>query len=233
MNWRRLVVGVDFSEASLAAVRWMATEFAPDAEVILAHVESAPRIPSYLPRELVPSPDGRIAVPSAVYGGLRGLADLVGAGRSRVRLRAGEPADALIQVAREVQADLVCVGRGRRRRGGARFGATTSQRVLSRNRLPTLIVPPVRLAAPTRVLVAIDERAGGRRVLEAARRNSRSAFPVGSTARMVAWAAPCPTLLVPTEAVVLTPSTRGGRSVASLHALSTSNSILPRGDLAS
>ena len=338
MNWRRIVVGVDFSEASLAAVRWVATEFAPDAEVILVHVESAPRIPSWLPGEFEPSPDGRIAVPSAVYGGLRGLADLVGAGRSRVRLRAGEPADALIQVAREVQADLVCVGRGRRRRGGARFGATTSQRVLSRNRLPTLIVPPVRLAAPTRVLVAIDERAGGRRVLEAARRigdaheahvaavhviekelldlviahepfksrrgsqrygpegagawlrerardwvvaemqetgagrhgaslvvqigdagpqiirhaqetiadvivlgggagrgNSRSAFPVGSTARMVAWAAPCPTLLVPTEAVVLTPSTRGGRSVASLHGLSTStsNSTLPGGDLAS
>ena len=338
MNWRRIVVGVDFSDASLAAARWVATEFAPDAEVILVHVESTPRIPSWLPNEFAPSPDERVTVPSTVYGGLRGLADIIGARRSRVRLRSGAPADALIQVAIEVEADLVCVGRGRRRRGSARFGATTSQRVLSRNRLSTLIVPSVGPAAPTRVLAAIDEQPGIRRVLEAAirigdaheahvaavhviekelldlviaqppfharpdsaryspegagawlggrardwvvaelqetgagrhgtslsvqigdagpqiirharetnadvivlgrggaagRGSSRGAFAVGSTARMVAWAAPCPTLLVPAESLSLTPSTRGGRRASSLKGLASSNSMPPGGNLAS
>jgi nucleotide-binding universal stress UspA family protein len=168
VSWRRVVVGVDFSEASLAAARWVASDFAPDAEIVLVHVVATPALPSYVPTELRPSSDGLIAVPPALYGGLRGLADLIRKGRCRVRLPAGRPAEALVQTAQDVGADLICVGRGRRRRGGARFGATTSQRVLARSHLPTLIVPPVRLTVPSLVLAAVDDRTGGRRVFDVA-----------------------------------------------------------------
>lgn len=170
MTWRRIIVGVDFSEASLAAARWIATDFAPDAELILVNVVPTPDVPAYLPSELSPSSDGDgSAIPSAIHGGLRGLAELIRAGRVRVRVSNGSPADALVRVATQCRADLICVGRGRRRRGSARFGATTSQRLLARNRLPTLIVPAARLTAPSRVIAAVDDRHNGRRVLDVGR----------------------------------------------------------------
>ena len=51
------------------------------------------------------------------YGGLRGLAELIGARRTSIHMTAGDPADALARTAVELDADLICVGRGKRRRG--------------------------------------------------------------------------------------------------------------------
>ena len=342
MTWRQIVVGVDFSEASLAAARWVATDFAPETDLMLVHVVAAPDVPSYVPSELAPWSVDDPAVPSAIYGGLRGLADLIRASRIRVRVMVGHPADALVRVAAEVGADLVCVGRGRRRRGSARFGATTSQRLLARSHVPTLIVPPTRLGAPSLVLAAVDDRTGGRRVLEVARRISDAheahvdavhvieselleyvaaqepfqaepnaqpygawaspagagawlraraqdwvvaemhdmavgghgasavvqsgdagaqvirharhtkadlivigrggrvgqgtayaSLPVGSTARMVAWAAPCPVVVSPLEPALLQRSTFRGRQSSSRRNSSSSGTVVSGGNLAS
>jgi nucleotide-binding universal stress UspA family protein len=63
---------------------------------------------------------------------------------------------------------MICVGRGRQRRGSARFGGTTSQRLLARSHLPTLITPAGPLAAPSVVLAAVTEGAGTRRMLAVA-----------------------------------------------------------------
>ena len=168
MHFHRIVVGVDFTEASLAAVHWVATHFAPDAEIVLAHVIAEPRVPSFLRSHLPPAREVTEAVAPALFGGLRGLSEMIGKDRARVEVVSGNAAEGLAQVADRVGADLVCVGRGRRRRGSARFGATTAQRLLSRTRIPTLVVPAVRLKSPERIVVAIDERPGDRHVLEVA-----------------------------------------------------------------
>jgi nucleotide-binding universal stress UspA family protein len=168
MRFSRIVIGIDFTDASLAATGWVAHHLAPEAELVLVHVLPEPRVPSFLRLQLPPTEEIAEGVARTLHGGLRGLADLVAGDRARIDVLAGNPADALAVVAEELGADLVCVGRGRRRRGSARFGATTSARLISRTRVPTLVVPAARPGTPARILAAVDDRPGGRRVFAAA-----------------------------------------------------------------
>jgi hypothetical protein len=86
MSYRRIVVGVDFSTASLDAVRWVAGSFAPHAQLFLAHVVAHPRVPSFLRSQV-----GSDAEPDepTLYPGLAGFAGLAGAGRAEVTVRRG------------------------------------------------------------------------------------------------------------------------------------------------
>jgi nucleotide-binding universal stress UspA family protein len=174
MEFHKVVVGVDFSAASIAAARWAATHLAPRAELVLVHVlpepEAPPFVRPYLPsmlelvEELAPS----------LYGGLRGVAELIDVGRTRLDMRAGVPAAGLARAAADAGADLICLGRTRSRRGSARFGATTAQRLLAGTQLPVLVVPAVgaeaagRAGPPARILAAIDARPSGWRVVHGA-----------------------------------------------------------------
>lgn len=169
MPYQRIVVGVDFSTASLNAVRWVAGKFAPRARIFVVHVVPEARTPGFLRSHLSQLPNGATAEPTQ-YPGLRVFADLAGANGSDVEIVAGAPATELARVARELGADLVCVGRTRKRRGSGRFGATTPQRLLSRTNIPVLIVPDTMRLVPGAVLAAISDGADGREVLRSAGR---------------------------------------------------------------
>lgn len=168
MPFGRIVVGIDFSGASLAAARWVATQLAPRAEIVLVHVLPEPEAAPFVRPHLPPMLDVMSDVVPALYGGLRGVADLTGADRTRIDIYTGAPADALALASAEYEADLVCLGRTRSRRGSARFGATTAQRLLTRTRVPVLVVPATRPAAPPRILAALDGRPAGRAAAEMA-----------------------------------------------------------------
>jgi nucleotide-binding universal stress UspA family protein len=167
MSHRRIVIGVDFSTASLNAVRWMAASFAPRAKFYLTHVVARPRVPSFL-RSLVPDVGEREADEPTLYPGLSGFAGFAGARRAEVSVRAGEPADQLAVLADEVDADLICVGRSHRRRGTGRFGATTPQRLLARTRRSLLLVPDAPSPRQGRILAAVSDGTDGEQVLRAA-----------------------------------------------------------------
>jgi nucleotide-binding universal stress UspA family protein len=165
MQFQKIVVGLDFTDASLAAARWVAT-FAPDAEILLAHVVSEPRVPSYVRSQIPSTFESKASGASAVRGGLRALANLIGSDRVRFDVVAGDPPSALAQFANQERADLLCLGRGRRRRGSARFGGNTAQRLLVRTRVPALVVPALHPRVPIRILAAVDERRGGESVFD-------------------------------------------------------------------
>ena len=165
MPFRRIVVGVDFSVASLNAVRWVASKLAPGAKIFVVHVISEPRIPEFL-RPLLP-PNASDA-DAAVYPGLRALANLAGGDAADVVVARGNPASELARIASEVDADLVCVGRSRRRRGSGRFGATTPQRLLAWTTIPVLILPESARVTPGAVLAAVSDGEDSAEVLRAA-----------------------------------------------------------------
>ena len=168
MRLRTVVIGIDFSDASLRAARWVASHIAPEAELVLVHVVPGPRLPSYV-RSRVPKP-GDMAVngASALSNCLRGIGESLSPGRARVELLSGAPAEALAFVADEIGADLICVGRGSRRHGSARFGATMPLRLLAWTRVPTLVGPGAVLGTPSRLVAGVDERSGGAIVFDVA-----------------------------------------------------------------
>lgn len=151
----RVVIGVDFDEPSLATARWLARHVAPDAELVLVHVLPVPRAPAFLGGQLR-SPDLFVRqVAPAMRGGLQGLASTLGAARTRVEVRVGEPAEQLAAVALEVEADLVCVGHPRPGRRGARSGRNTVERLARRLTVPLLQGAP-EMARPALLLAAVD-----------------------------------------------------------------------------
>jgi nucleotide-binding universal stress UspA family protein len=109
-----------------------------------------------------------------VYQGLRSLADLAGRDRSDVEILTGDPAAGLALAAEEFGADVICVGKSRRRRGSGRFGATTPQRVLSSTPLPVLVVPENAKAQTATVLAAVNDGSEGAHVLQSASRIARA-----------------------------------------------------------
>ena len=161
----KIVVGVDFSDASLAGARWVANHLAPGAELLLVHVVPVPKPPIYLHEHMGPTIDQRSTVVPRLYTALRGFAELLRSDRVRVGIRTGVPWTALARVASEVKADLIGVGRGQKRQGSSRFGATTPQRLLGVSHVPVLVIPQGVVAKPNRVLAAISGRPGGERVI--------------------------------------------------------------------
>lgn len=161
---RRVVVGVDFDEPSLATARWVATQVAPAAELVLVHVLPVPRAPEFLRGSLLPPEPFVEQVAPAMRGGLQGFAGTLGPARVRVEVRVGEPAEQLAAVAAELGADLVCVGHPRARRGAARSGRNTVERLLRRLEVPLL--QGAAAAGPlVRLLAAVDGGSGSDGIL--------------------------------------------------------------------
>jgi nucleotide-binding universal stress UspA family protein len=167
-QFRKIVVGVDFSDASLAGARWVATHLAPQAELLIVHVVAVPNAPMYLREYIGSTIHQRARSAQALYTALRGFAGLLGADRVRIGIRTGVPWSELARVADEVKADLICVGRGQKRQGSSRFGATTPQRLLAISKVPVLVIPQG-VERPGRVLAALSAHAGDERVISVAK----------------------------------------------------------------
>jgi nucleotide-binding universal stress UspA family protein len=169
MQFKKILIGIDFSDASLAGARWVADHLAAKADLVLVHVVSLPRPPIYLHEHIASTIDQRSTLVPRLYTALRGFADLLGHDRVRVGIRTGVPWSAIARVADEVKADLICVGRGNKRQGSSRFGATTPQRLLGVSHVPVLVIPQGVVTKPSRVLAALSGRPGGERVMPVAK----------------------------------------------------------------
>jgi nucleotide-binding universal stress UspA family protein len=170
MFLKRVVLGIDFSDASLGTARWAARHLAPDAELALVHVVPLAPPPGFLRRELPGSDHLLEHARDATRQGLRGLANSIGAVRCITSVRAGEPAEELVHAAAEVEAELIVIGRaGQRARTGRGMG-TTADRLTRRSPLPVLLAARTLRATPHHILAPIDESEVGLEVLRWARR---------------------------------------------------------------
>ena len=154
----RIVIGMDFSASAIEAAAWTARHFAPEAELVFVHAIVIPEIPGFL-RKRMPPPDTLIE--TARLGAeqrMRELAASLGAELILPEIRVGLPAEQIVTVCGEYEADLIVVGPHGERAGGwgARLGATAEQLVRTAP-VPVLLVANARAAAPHRLLVPVND----------------------------------------------------------------------------
>ena len=154
----RIVVGVDFSEVSLAAAQWVVRHLAGDAALTLVHVIEPPPLPTLSPlpsaRKQVAERRLRARIES-LRGALHGLSGVVGGTDTRVEVRVGDPAVQLAAYADLVEADLVVVGGKAVSRATPLHETATTDRLLRHLSRPGLVARNIR-TAPTTVLAALD-----------------------------------------------------------------------------
>jgi len=149
MDLQRIVIGVDFSPASVDATRWAAQNFGRGVELILAHAVTLPE-------------------PTLAEGAtkrLQDLADSMSAERIRSEIREGNAARSLSDIATEVEADILIVGARGERADLDRAIGTTAQHVVRESTIPVLVVARPGGHPVSRILVPVDEDATARESL--------------------------------------------------------------------
>jgi len=153
----RVVVGVDFSEVSLAAAQWVGRHLVRDAALMLVHVLEPPPLPkvSRLRSARMPDPESRLRVRiESLRGALHGLSGVVGDTGTGVEVRVGDAALQLAAYADLVGADLVVVGGNAVSRAAPRHETATTDRLLRHLSRPGLVARNIQ-AAPTTVLAVL------------------------------------------------------------------------------
>lgn len=145
MQLERIVIGVDLTEASTRAATWVATRFAPDAEIVFLHCLN----PLLLHRQ---STEARDAADSVLHA----LAGDVGAKRSSYRIRIGDPARCLADLAAEVDADLIAVGAHEEHPDRLPTLGSTAERLVRCAPVPVLLCATTPAGAPRSVLLPLD-----------------------------------------------------------------------------
>ena len=145
----RVVVGIDFSPASLAGCRWALAHVAPNSGALFAHVSLPDAEPS-------------------LSGGLEGFAATLDVARAHTAVRAGRPSEQLGTLVEEFDASLIVVGR-RQDANRKRIGeANVVARLARRTSASVLVVPEGVVAAPSCVVAAIDDGPGSGEVIHLA-----------------------------------------------------------------
>jgi nucleotide-binding universal stress UspA family protein len=166
----RIVLGVDFGSASLAAARWATTHVAIRAHALLSHVVPIPDHARGCDDEDVACDASLRQMTPALTGGLGGFAATLDVASARSILRMGSPSRWLSAIANDAQASLVVLGR-RADASRVRVGEpNVIERASRRTSASVLVVPEGSMHSPARVLAAVDESAFAPKVLAIARR---------------------------------------------------------------
>lgn len=157
MRIERIVIGIDFGQPGIDAAKWVTEQFAPNAELILAHVIDPPRVPGFL-RGLVSRDDDVAAWETEeATSRLREIAAFLTATNARTIVRTGRSFEELARIAAETGADLIAVGpHGDAPRPWKMLG-TTAERLARAAAPAVLVVANPRNEPPRRILVAVDE----------------------------------------------------------------------------
>jgi nucleotide-binding universal stress UspA family protein len=157
----RMLVGVDFRQSSLAAARWAANHFGRRMRLALVHVQTVPEVPEFL-QPMMPVLDDRLV---ARFGsplpGLRGFAATLGVTNLSVHVRVGHAVQSLTDVAGNLEADFVVLGR--KTLDGSR--GRTLERLIRGLPVPALIISNGTGQRPRRILAAVDDAPIGRQVV--------------------------------------------------------------------
>lgn len=146
MLLERIVIGVDFNAASVAAARWTARSFAPQAELVLIHC-----VPSG-------NPSAKGVEESITRAGrkLEALREELGYDRTRTEVCVGIPWDCIAEAAARVDADLVVVGPHNRYPQSIDEMGSTPDALVYRSCAPVLLSTGDLRGPPRRLLLSVQ-----------------------------------------------------------------------------
>ncbi len=153
----RLVVGVDFSAPSIAAVGWVREHFAPEAQALVVHALDIPAPPRFLRADL---PSRQEVLTSARAGAMARLEELRRAqnwGPVGLHVGEGRPEDVIAEAAAQTQADLIIAGEHTHPRGSWNMPGSTAEALVRCSRVPVLLARAPAARTPQRILVAVDD----------------------------------------------------------------------------
>lgn len=155
MRIQNVVVGMDFSETSIAGARWVANQFEPDADVTLVHVVTPPER-SVFAAPVLPSIELLVsAARQCAEDRMREVAASI-APRARSQIRMGKPHEQIVEAGQEAGANLIVIGPHDERHQRSRWLGATAERIVRTSTIPVLVTidPPAR--RPRTLLVAVD-----------------------------------------------------------------------------
>src|SRR5688500_7912511 len=109
MTSRYIVVGIDFSESSIAAARWVGAHLTDGEDLILAHAICIPEPPRFLRGLHAPLEPLLEDARRGAELRLRELSSSLGAARIWNEIRVGRPDEVVMEIAQEYRADLVVI----------------------------------------------------------------------------------------------------------------------------
>jgi len=153
----RVLVGVDFSRPALSAAEWVARDFAPEAELVLAYAIDAAESPRGQASQSDAPALGSDSTRDSAAARLRVLADSLGGRVTRTHVVDDRPATALATVATQCGADLIVVGPySDRPNPFGRFGST-ADRLVRISPVSVLVAAGIPRGRPRHLLVPVDD----------------------------------------------------------------------------
>ncbi|HEY9226845.1 MAG TPA: universal stress protein [Gemmatimonadaceae bacterium] len=171
--FNRVLLGIDFGSASLAAARWATRYVALRTHAILSHVVPHAEHAGDDADAENGSGESLHQMTPALAGGLGGFAATLAAQSTRTLVRYGRPSQWLSMLADDVGADLLVLGR-RADANRVRVGEpNVIERAARRTGASVLVVPEGVAQGPTHIVAAIDESCFAPMVVKVARRLAR------------------------------------------------------------
>jgi nucleotide-binding universal stress UspA family protein len=165
MPLQRVLVGTDFSDASVSATRWAARHLVPGGELVIVHALDVPLPPTFL-RRLMPTPDEMAE--NLQLGAEQRMDKLVASIDGctvQTVIRHGPSPQVVADAARECEAQLIVVGEHGLRRGVRGLIGTTAERLLTISPVPVLVARELPDGPPTNLLAPLDGSGSDGRVL--------------------------------------------------------------------
>lgn len=156
MRLDTVVIGIDFSTASIATARWVATTLAGSAELVLVHVIETPPQSAFLATDTLPVDALETSARVDAENDLEQVARTIGRGVTRLEVRAGRPSTAIAQLASERGADLIVVGPHGPGAHESFWLGTTADALVRSADVPVLVGGRAPTAGNTRVIVGVD-----------------------------------------------------------------------------
>jgi nucleotide-binding universal stress UspA family protein len=157
MKLERVVVGVDFSDDSIAALAWTGRHLAPDAKLVIVHAVDVPEPPPFLRGRFPPTAELIELARRGAGDRVRALTGSLGLRDLRAEIRVGRGWETIESVAVDADADLIVIGKHGARSGLWRGLGGTAERLSRCTSMPILLATETRDAKPARLLAAVDD----------------------------------------------------------------------------